>query len=111
MTNAHFRDGNLSQWRSYNQSATSTACQLLAQLASHLYAFFHEESAVQDNPSDEEEISDGISNARNQTVSQVCSQPRKVNPIADALSRLQAKKFRKLAPNAEDIPVSVPQYI
>ena len=37
--------------------------------------------------------------------------PGKLNPIADALSRLQVEKFRKLAPNAEDTPVSLPQVI
>ena len=37
--------------------------------------------------------------------------PGKLNPIADALSGLQVKRFRKLAPNAEDAPVSFPQVI
>ena len=37
--------------------------------------------------------------------------PGKLNPIADALSRLQVEKFRKLAPNTEDTPVSLPQDI
>ena len=32
----------------------------------------------------------------------------KLNPIADALSRLQVEKFSKLAPNAEDTPVPLP---
>ena len=34
--------------------------------------------------------------------------PGKLNPIADALSRLQVEKFRKLTPNAEDTPVPLP---
>ena len=37
--------------------------------------------------------------------------PGKLNPIADALSRLQVEKFRKLAPNVEDTPVFLPQVI
>ena len=37
--------------------------------------------------------------------------PGKLNPTADALSRLQVEKFRKLAPNAEDTPAPLPQDI